>query len=130
MSDKNKKHNDKFDKLLTDALKQYRLSVRPGFPQRMLSKLEQLKQTKALKKVVRQERALLAAFIFLPAAAIALGLMFPNVFLLPSQWPATLYFILKQIAVTWSQQWQLWLSYAVAAGAALYAIYDILLADN
>lgn len=122
MPDKNRNKKDNFDKLLTDALKQYRQPAPADFPQKMLSRLEQFEQTQALKKVVWQERALMAAFILFPIAVITAGLMFPNLFLFLLQWPAVLYPIAKQAVAAWSQQWQLWLYYAGAASAAVYAV--------
>jgi hypothetical protein len=130
MLPENRKNEERFDELLTSALKKYRQPVPAGFPQRMLSRLEQFEQQEALRKVVRQERTLLAAFILLPAAVAILVLMFPNLLLMSSQLLETLYLLAKETAANMVQQWQLWTGYAVAAAVAIYAVYEVLLADN
>ena len=130
MQPENKENEDKFDGMLKSALKQYRQPTPANFPQRMLDKLEQFQQQEALRKVVRQERMLLAAFILLPAAVVILVLMFPNLLLVSSQLPETLYLLAKETAANMVQQWRLWTSYAVVAAIMIYAVYEVLLADN
>jgi hypothetical protein len=130
MRTENKKNGDRFDKLLKSALKQYRQPVPAGFPQRMLDKLEQLEQQKAIRKVVRQERALLAACILLPVGVIAIMLAFPDLLLVPSRLLETLYLLASQTAASMAQQWRLWTGYAIVAAVMMYAVYEVLLADN
>jgi cytochrome b len=130
MPPENKKNGDRFDRLLKDALKQYRQPVPAGFPQQMLSRLQQFEQQEVLRKVVRQERALLAAFVLLPIAGVILVLVFPNLLLVPTQLLEMLYLLAKETAANMIQQWQLWIGYAMAAAAAVYGIYEVLLTDN
>ncbi len=129
MLPKNEKNEDRFDELLKSALKRYHQPLPADFPQRMLDRFEQLEQQRALKKIVRQERALLAACILLPAAAVISGLMFPNLLLVPSQLLEALYLLAKDAAADMAQQWRLWISYAMVAAAVIYAVYEVLLAD-
>ena len=130
MLSENKNNGDGFDKFLKDSLKQYSQPVPIDFPQRMLSRLQQLEQQKALKQVVLQERLLMAACILLPIAGGILALMFPNFLMTLSQLPETLYFLAKETAVNMVKQWQLWIIYTVIAAFVLYAAYDVLLTDN
>jgi hypothetical protein len=130
MPPENKKNPDRFDKLLKDALKQYRQPVPADFPKLMLSRLQQFEQQEAIKKVIRQERALLAAWILLPISAVILALVFPNLLLLPAQLSQTLYLLAKETAANMVQYWQLWLSYSVIAVVMIYAVYEGLLANN
>jgi hypothetical protein len=130
MLPENRKNEERFDELLTSALKKYRQPTPAGFPQRMLSRLEQVEQQEAIRKVVRQERMLLAGFILLPAAVVILVLMFPNLFLMSSQLLETLYLLAKETAANMIQQWRLWIGYVMVAAVAVYGIYEILLANN
>ena len=130
MLSENKNNGDRFDKLLKDALKQYRQPAPADFPQRMLSRLQQFEQQEALRKVVRQERALLAACILLPAAVVILVLMFPSLLLVPSRLLETLYLSVGQITANMAQHWRLCIGYTMAAAVVLYAFYETLLADN
>jgi hypothetical protein len=130
MLPESRKNKDRFDGLLKDALKQYRQPVPADFPRQMLNKLEQLEQQEALRKVVRQERTLLAAFILLPAGLIAIILAFPGLLLVSSRLLETLYLLASQTAANMAQQWRLWIGYAMVAAVAVYGIYEVLLADN
>ena len=56
MLSENKNNGDGFDKLLKDALKQYRQPTPADFPQRMFGRLQQLQQT--LQVVVAQRQQL------------------------------------------------------------------------
>lgn len=126
----NEKNTDRFDKFLKESLKQYRPQVPADFPQRMLSRLEQSRQQEALRKVVRQERALLAAFILLPIAGVILVLMFPNVLLILSQLYENIILVVQHTTNSMVQSWQLWAIYTAIAAFLLYAAYEVLLADN
>jgi hypothetical protein len=130
MLPENRKNEDKFDGMLKSALKQYRQPIPANFPQRMLDKLEQFQQQEVLRKVVRQERTLLAAFILLPAAVVILVLMFPNLLLVSSRLLETLYLLGSQAAANMARQWQLWMGYAAVVVVTIYAVYDVLLADS
>ncbi len=130
MLPENRKNGDRFDELLKNSLKQYRQPVPAGFHQRMLSRLEQFEQQKVLKQVVLQERVLLAACILLPIAGVILVLIFPNLLLVPTQLMEILYFLAKETAANMIQQWQLWIGYAMAAAVVIYAVYEVLLADD
>jgi hypothetical protein len=130
MQPENRKNEDKFDGILKSALKQYRQPTPANFPQRMLDRLQQFQQQEAIRKVVLQERVLLVAFILLPAAVVILVLMFPNLLLVSSQLLETLYLLAKETAASMVQQWRLWAGYAVIAAVMIYAVYEVLLADN
>lgn len=130
MLPENKRNEDRFDELLKNSLKQYHQPVREDFPYQMLKKLEQIEQQNALKKIVRQERALLAAFILLPVAVVIAGLTFPNLLLMPSQLLEILYLLAEEAAANWAQQWQLWIGYAMATAVVIYAVYEVLLVDD
>jgi len=130
MLPENKKNGDRFDRLLKDALKQYCQPTPAGFPQQMLSRLRQFEQQEVLRKVVRQERALLAAFILLPIAGVILVLVFPNLLLVSLRLPEMLYLLVKETAANMARQWRLWIGYAMAAAVAMYGVYEILLTDN
>ncbi|MGA2915652.1 MAG: hypothetical protein ABSE89_06455 [Sedimentisphaerales bacterium] len=119
-----------FDKFLKDSLKQYRPPVPADFSQRILSRLEEFEKQKALRKVVWQERLLLAACILLPIAGIILVLMFPNILQMPAQLYDTIYLLAQKTAANIILQWQLWTIYAAIAAFVLYAAYEVLLADN
>jgi hypothetical protein len=130
MLSENKNNGDGFDKLLKDALKQYRQPTPADFPQRMFGRLQQLQQREALRRIVRQERALLVAFILLPAGVIAIMLAFPGLLLVPSRLLETLYLSAGQIAANMAQHWRLCIGYTMAAAVVIYAFYETLLADN
>ncbi|MBN1788726.1 MAG: hypothetical protein JW806_10095 [Sedimentisphaerales bacterium] len=124
MSNKNNNQKDNFDKLLADALKQYRQPVPADFPKKMLSRLEQFEQTQALKKVIWQERALWIAFISFPVMLILSLWMFPNLLSISRQWPSELYPLIMHSAEVFVQQWKLWAGYAILILAITYALYD------
>jgi hypothetical protein len=130
MPPENKKNPDRFDRLLKDALKQYRQPVPADFPQLMLSRLQKFEQQEAIKKVIQQERVLLAAWILLPISAVILALVFPNLLLLPAQLSQTLYLLAQKIAVNIAHHWKLWLSYFVVAAVMIYVFYEGLLAND
>jgi hypothetical protein len=130
MQPENRKNEDKFDGMLKSALKRYRQPTPANFPQRMLDKLEQFQQQEAIRKVVRQERMLLAAFTLLPIAGVILVLIFPNLLLVPTQLYRTIYLLAKETAANMVQQWQLWMGYATVAVVMVYAVYEVLLTDN
>jgi ABC-type multidrug transport system permease subunit len=130
MQTENWEKPDRFDRFLKDALKQYRQPIPAGFPRRMLGRFQQFQQQEALRKVIRQERVSLAAFILLPTAVIISVLIFPNLLLVSSQLQEVLYLLAKETAASMVQQWQLWTGYAVIAAVMIYAVYGVLLADN
>lgn len=130
MLPENQQNERRFDAMLKKALKEYHEPARQEFVQRLMDKVQIIEQQKVLKKVIWQERILLAACILLPVAAVILGLVFPNLLLLSLQLPGIVYLLLSQAAANMARQWQLWMGYAMAMVAMIYAAYEILLADN
>lgn len=130
MLPENKNNTDKFDKFLKDSLKQYCSPVPADFPKRMLDNLRQFEQQEALRRIIWQERMLLAACILLPVAGIILILMFPNILLVPTQLYEAMCLLTQKAMADIIQQWQLWIYYIMSTIAVLYALYEVLLADN
>jgi hypothetical protein len=130
MLPKNKQNERRFDEMLKRTLKEHREPVQREFARRLLAKILTIEQQEAIRKVVRQERTLLAAFILLPAAVAISVLMFPNLLLVSSQLPGVLYLLAQETAASMVQQWRLWTGYAVIAAVMIYAVYGVLLADN
>jgi ribosomal protein L29 len=126
----NKQNERRFDEMLKKALKEHREPVRREFARRLLAKILTIEQQKELKKVIWQERILLAACILLPVAAVILGLVFPNLLLLSLQLPQIIYLLGREAAANMARQWQLWMGYAAVAVIMIYAVYEVLLADN
>jgi hypothetical protein len=117
----------KFDEMLKKNLKQHSEPIRQNFAAELIAKIQKLEQQEILNRIVMQERALLAACILLPIAAIAVMFAFPNLISESAEQIAKLKPILKQSFV---EQWQYWTSYVFAAAAGLYAIYEMLIANN
>jgi hypothetical protein len=126
----NKQNERRFDEMLKKALKEHREPVRREFARRLLAKILTIEQQKVLAKIVRQERALLAACILLPVIAVISGLIFPSLLLVPSQLLELLYLLGREAAINMAQHWQLWMGYAAVAVVMIYAVYEVLLADN
>ena len=130
MLPENQKNENKFDEILKKALKKHREPIRQDFTQELLAKIRTVEQQKALAKVIRQERAALAAFILLPVGAIAVMFAFPNLAAESAQLLTKLYSLIIQSIESFINQWQLWVSYTLAAAACLYAFYESLLREN
>jgi uncharacterized membrane protein len=130
MLPENQQNERRFDAMLKKALKEYHEPAQQEFTRRLMDKVQTIEQQRVLKKVIWQERALLAACILLPIAAVILVRIFPALLLLSMQLPGIVYLLLSQVAANIAQQWQLWMGYAAAAVVMMYAVYEILLADN
>ena len=130
MLPENKQNEQKFDQMLKKALKKHCEPIRKDFAHDFLAKIQTVEQQNVLRKVIRQERMLLAACISLPIGAIVMMLVFPNLLLVPTQLLETLYLLAKETAANMAQHWRLWIYYAIAAIAVIYAFYESLLADN
>jgi uncharacterized membrane protein len=130
MLSENEQNERKFNLMLKKALKQHREPAQQEFVQRLIDKVQTIEQQKVLRRVIWQERMLLAACILLPIAGVILVLMFPNVLLVPVQLYKTIYLLAKETAANMVQQWQLWISYAAVMIVVMYGVHEVMLADN
>jgi len=130
MLPENKQNERRFDEILKKNLKKHREPIRQDFTQELLAKIRIVEQQKALAKVIRQERAALAAFILLPVGATAVMFAFPNLAAESAQLLTKLYSPIIQSIESFINHWQLWVCYILAAAACLYAFYESLLREN
>ena len=120
----------KFDEILKKNLRQYNEPIRQDFVVELSAKIKKLEQQKILAGVIRQEKILLATFIFLPLAAIIVMFAFPNLTIESSRLLEKLYPLLNQVVANFIKQWQLWIYYIIAVAVCLYALYETLGAEN
>lgn len=126
--DPKKYHNadkDKFDKMLSEGLKQHSEAVRPNFTTDVISKLEQQQQKEALAKIVMQEKLAIAS-----CAAVGIVLLSGVIFLwkdilaaLSSSWNS-LTSTTDEAYAYCSSDWNLTIIFAVTAIFIVYALLD------
>ena len=124
------KQNEQFDIMLKKALKGYQETIRPEFSEKLIAKVRIIEQQNILRKVILQERLLLAGLILFPIAAITFLLLYPAVVFEPVRLFAELIPLINRGVGSFVEQWRLWTCYAMAAAAAIYAAYETLLRDN
>ncbi|OQA03324.1 MAG: hypothetical protein BWY69_00532 [Planctomycetes bacterium ADurb.Bin401] len=123
--------NDKtFDQILQKGLKKYNEPINNHFAQELLARIEKIEQQKALRRVLIQEKASLAAFILLPIIIIAMMIVFASVIanagnLITGLVPSI--FVLLKLMI---KQWQMIVYYSTAALICLYVLYQTLAAEN
>ena len=130
MLPENKQNEQKFDYMLKKALKSRRETVRPEFSEKLIAKIRIIEQQKIIRRVVLQERLLLAGFVLFPIAAITFLLAYPAVVLMPVRLFVELIPMVGKGVDKLVEQWRLCVCYLTAAAAVMYAAYETLLRDN
>jgi hypothetical protein len=130
MLPENKQNEQKFDYMLKTALKGLQETVRPEFSEKLIAKIRTIEQQNILRKVILQERLLLAGLILFPIAAITIIFAYPAIVLIPVRLFVELIPIAGKGVDKLVEQWRLWACYLTAAAAAIYATYETLLKDN
>ena len=130
MLPENKQNEQTFDQTLKKALKCHQELPRQEFSEKLIAKIRTIEQQNILRKIVWQERLLLAGFILFPAAAITIIFAYPAVVFEPVRLLAELIPLINMGVGKFVEQWRLWACYAAAAAAAIYAAYDMLPTDN
>jgi hypothetical protein len=125
------KQNEQFDIMLKKALKGYQETIRPEFSEKLIAKVRIIEQQNILRKVILQERLLLAGLILFPIAAITIIFTFPNLTIEPMRLLIKMYpQVINQTIANFAGQWHLWGCYVIAAIAVIYTAYEQLIADN
>jgi hypothetical protein len=124
------KQNEQFDSMLKKALKGHQETIRQEFSEKLIAKVRIIEQQNILRKVILQERLLLAGLILFPMAAITIIFAYPAIVLIPVRLFVELIPIAGKGADKLVEQWRLWTCYIMAAAAVIYAAYETLLRDN
>jgi hypothetical protein len=134
----NRLNEDKFDRMLTQALQRHSEPVPADFDERMMTAIEQAEQQRILAAVVMQQRLALAASIVLGVAAIVTVIFFPSAVagVLRSiagglmEQGSILADRLPKAVETVGSQWQFYATLAAVFGFAVYSLADLLLGDR
>ena len=130
MQPENNKIDRRFDEMLKKNLKQHREPVRDDFARELLAKIQTLEQQAAIRKVVLQERLSLAAFIFLPLAAVTALFIFPGVIMALGQLLTEVPSLMHHALIALARQWHLLVYFVLALLASLYMGYQVLRPEN
>jgi len=131
-------NEDKFDRMLSQALQRHSEPVPAGFTERVLQEVRQAEQQRVLARVVLQERLALAACITLAGLAIFAAAVFPEITAaafrgittsLTGRGDALVDRIPQAIKVL-SGQWRLYSVLAAVFGFAIYSFVELLLGDR
>ena len=127
-----KSHNaDKFEKMLSNALHEHKEPIRPGFTDKVLTKIDTLQEQRILKAIVLRERISLAACIAISLAILGCILAFSGVIIANlSQLAQGLNTAIAQAETTVQQNWQIYLVVIGVIGFMLYGSYDLFFAKN
>ena len=128
----NKFHNaDKFGKMLTNALHEHKEPIRPGFTDKVLTKIDVLQEQRILKAVVLRERLALAACIIISLATVGCILAFSKFIIANlSQLAQGLNTAITQAGTGIQQNWQIYLVVIGVIVFMLYGSYDLFFAKN
>lgn len=131
MLPENKQDERNFELMLKKALKAHRELPRREFSEKLIAEIRTAEQQNALRKVICQERLLLAGFILFPIAAIAIIFIYPALVFNSAQLLAKMYpQVVNQAIANFAGQWRLWSCYVIAAIVVMYAAYEQLITDN
>ena len=127
-----KSHNaDKFGKMLTNALHEHKEPLRPGFTDKVLTKIDAMENARILKGIVLRERLALAGCIAIFLAMIGCILTYSKVITANlSQLAQGLNTAIGQAGTGVQQNWQISL---VAVGVIVFMVYgsyDLFFAKN
>ena len=125
-------HNaDKFGKMLSNALHEHKEPVRPGFTDKVLTKIDALENIRILKAVVLRERLSLAACIAVFLAMVSCILTYSKVITANlSQLAQGLNSAIALAGTGIEQNWQIYLVVVGVIVFALYGSYDLFFAKN
>ena len=125
-------HNaDRFGKMLTNALHEHKEPVRPGFTDKVLTKIDALENIRILKAIVLRERISLAACIVISLAMVGCILTYSRVIMANlSQLAQGLNTAIAQAGTSIQQYWQISLVVIGVIGFMLYSSYDLFFAKN
>jgi hypothetical protein len=125
-------HNaDKFEKMLTNALHEHKEPIRPGFTDKVLTKIDALEQQRILKAIVLRERISLTACIVISFAMVGCILAFSKVIMANlSQLAQGLNSTIAQAETGIQQNWQIYLVVIGVIGFMVYSSYDLFFAKN
>lgn len=128
----NKSHNaDRFEKILSNALHEHKEPVRPGFTDKVLTKIDILENQRALKAIVLRERISLAACIIVFLAIVGCILAYSNVIIASfSHLAQGLNTAITQTGTGIEQNWRIYLVVIGVIGFMLYGSYDLFFAKN
>ena len=127
-----KSHNaDKFGKMLTNALHEHKEPVRPGFTDKVMTKIDVLEQQRILKGIVLRERISLAACIVISLATVGSILAFSKAMVANlSQLAQGLNTVIAQAETGIQQNWQISLVVFGVIAFMVYGSYDLFFAKN
>ncbi len=125
-------HNaDRFEKMLTNALHEHKEPIRPGFTDKVLTKIDALQEQRILKAVVFRERLALTACIVIFLAMVGCILAFSRVITANlSQLAQGLNTAVARAGTGIQQNWQILLVVIGVIGFMLYSSYDLFFAKN
>jgi len=125
-------HNaDRFEKMLTNALHEHKEPIRPGFTDKVLTKIDALQEQRILKAVVLRERLALAACIVVFLAMVGCILAFGRVIMADlSQLAQGLNTAVAQAGTGIQQNWQILIVVIGVIAFMLYSSYDLFFAKN
>ena len=127
-----KSHNaDRFEKMLSNALHEHKEPVRPGFTDKVLTKIDALENIRILKAVVLRERISLAVCIAISLAMVGCILTYSKVITANlSQLAQGLNNTIAQAGAGVQQNWQISLVVIGVIAFMLYSSYDLFFAKN
>ncbi|OHB50081.1 MAG: hypothetical protein A2Y10_14120 [Planctomycetes bacterium GWF2_41_51] len=119
-----------FDDILRKNLKKHYELISDNFAEQLLVRIERAEQQKTLKKVCLQEKISLAAFILLPLIMITIMIAFPSKVAGTGQMITGLVPLIFHVIAAMIKQWQMIVYYSIGFLACLYALYQMLGAEN
>lgn len=129
---------ERFDDMLTQALRKHSEPVPADFTERMVRQIRQAEEQRILARVVWQQRLALAACIVLGVGALVGILVFPSAIAdvfrsvggsLSGQWSA-LTDKIPQTKEAVTSQWRFYTVLAAALAFMLYGLLDLLVGDR
>ena len=125
-------HNaDRFEKMLTNALHEHKEPVRPGFTDKVLTKIDAMENIRILKGIVLRERISLAACIVIFLAMVGCILAFSKIIMANiSQLAQGLNTAIAQASIGVQQNWQIFLVVIGVIAFMVYSSYDLFFAKN
>jgi hypothetical protein len=127
-----KSHNaDKFGKMLSNALHEHKEPIRPGFTDKVLTKIDALQEQRILKAIVLRERISLVVCIAIVLTTLGCILVFSKVIIANlSQLAQGLNNAITQTGTGIEQNWQISLIVVGVIGFMVYSSYDLFFAKN
>jgi hypothetical protein len=134
----NRLNEDKFDRMLLQALQRHSEPVPAGFTAMVLRQVRETQEQRILARVVLQERLALAACITLAGFTIVAAAVFPEIAAAAFRGITTsltgqgegLVDRIPQTAKALSGQWQLYCVLGAAFGFAIYSFVELLVGDR